>query len=182
MDLEFKPLVLPNESERLAELLSSEEWPFHSDSKVSRDRIFELINKGYYSGPNHATFWILDSAQDQRIGFIRLFDLEDIGDGSPLFDLRILSSYRGKGIGKKAVLWLTNFLFEKWPELNRIEGTTRVDNLAMRAIFKKCGYVKEGHYRQAWPTQDGRKLDAVQYTILREDWLSGSPTLVPWND
>ncbi len=126
--------------------------------------------------------WIYRAGQEERIGLIRLFDLQDIGSGSPLFDLRILERYRGQGVGNKAVAWLTRFAFETWPELNRIEGTTRVDNMAMRAIFQKCGYVKEGHYRKTWPAIDGQKVDTVQYSILREDWISGTPTLVTWND
>ena len=182
MEVGFRQLNLPSESNVFAEWLTSEEWPFHSNPTVSKERVLELIEKGFYSEPNHRTFWIIKRDSDERIGFIRLFDLEDIGDGSPLFDLRIAKKHRGQGIGKRAVRWLTNFLFESWPELKRIEGTTRVDNLSMRSIFKQCGYVKEGHYRKAWPTSDGQRLDTVQYAILREDWISGTPTLVTWND
>lgn len=181
MDIKFRPLILPNEADLLAEWLTSDEWPFHSNPNVTKERVVESIEKGLYSEPDNKTFWII-GPREERIGLIRLFDLEDIGDGSPLFDLRIQKEYRGQGIGKTAVQWLTKFLFENWSELRRIEGTTRVDNLSMRSIFRKCGYVKEGHYRKSWPTSEGPWSDTVQYAILREDWLSGTPTLVTWND
>lgn len=181
MNLSFQKLQLPEESDFLISWLTNEEWPFHSFSKVSSERVSELISKGFYSGPDNQAFWILKDDQE-KVGMIRLFDLDDIGYGSPLFDLRILNRYRGQGIGKQAVKWLTDYLFNSWSNLSRIEGTTRVDNHSMRAIFRKSGYVKEGHYRKAWPTNDGQKVDTVQYAILREDWISGSPTLVKWND
>jgi RimJ/RimL family protein N-acetyltransferase len=52
----------------------------------------------------------------------------------------------------------------------------------MRKIFKSCGYVKEGHYRKDWSSSNGRSFDTVKYGILREDWMSGTITPVPWND
>ncbi|MGL4612127.1 MAG: GNAT family N-acetyltransferase [Trueperaceae bacterium] len=102
-----------------------------------------------------------------RIGLITLFDLDDVEDGSPLFDLRIHSELREQGVGKQAVTWLTSYLFETYPLLSRIEGTTRVDNLAMRKVVLQCGHVKEGHIRQSWKTEHGPKLDTVIYCYLR---------------
>jgi hypothetical protein len=68
------------------------------------------------------------------------------------------------------------------PGIRRIEGTTRQDNQAMRRTFRKCGYVKEAHYRQAWPAPDGTIRDAVGYAILRADWQAGSITPPDWDD
>ena len=84
---------------------------------------------------------------------------------------------RGQGIGRRAVEWLTEYLFETWPILDRIEATTRQDNLAMRKALIRNHYAKEGHYRKAW---DGH--DTIQYAILREDWQSGTVSPVNWDD
>ena len=108
--------------------------------------------------------------------------MDDLDEGSPLFDIRILKDFQGKGIGQAAVKWLTSYLFEGWPSLNRIEGTTRVDNTSMRKVFHNCGYVKEGHYRKSWPAENGLLQDTVRYSILRADWKSGKPTPVNWAD
>lgn len=78
----------------------------------------------------------------------------------------------------QAVTWLTRYLFETWAECDRIEGTTREDNLAMRKLFLRCGYVKEGHFRKAW---DGEHA-AILYAILREDWEQGKITPVLWDN
>lgn len=118
----------------------------------------------------------------KKIGFIRLFDLDEIDDGYPLFDLRFRSICRSRGLGKTAVKWLTKYLFDKHPNLDRIIGTTRADNAAMRKIFLQCGFIKEGHYRKDWMSSTGEKFDTVKYGILRDDWLSGKSTPVNWND
>jgi RimJ/RimL family protein N-acetyltransferase len=80
-----------------------------------------------------------------------LIRLLDLADDTPMFDLRLRAACRGAGLGTHAVRWLTASLFTELPGIRRIEGTTRQDNAAMRRVFRKCGYVKEAHYRQAWP-------------------------------
>lgn len=180
MDVSFKPVSLPIDKDRLVKFLASEEWPFHVNKCLTEDKVVKMIEEGTFDGDNHESFWIL--VEKRKIGFIRLFDLDDVEDGYPLFDLRIRGEYRGKGLGKTAVQWLTRYLFEKFPGLERIAGATRADNSAMRKIFRSCGYVKEGHYRKDWPSSEGVAFDTVKYAVLREDWLSGVTTPVPWND
>lgn len=178
--LRFVRMALPQEAHLLADWLSGEDWPFHGQDRPSRAKVLAAVEAGHYDGSNHRSFWILGPAQE-RCGLIRLFDLDDIGDGYPLFDLRLSSQWRGQGLGRQALAWLTRYLFETWPELRRIEGTTRQDNTAMRRVFRHCGYVKEGHYRQSWPGE-GTYYDTIHYAILRQDWLSGQSTPVDWDD
>lgn len=49
-------------------------------------------------------------------------------------------------------------------------------------MFRACGWVKEAHYREAWPVRDGGSLDAVAYAILRRDWATGTTTPVRFDD
>lgn len=176
------PLSLPAETARLSQWLLSEPWPFHGQPQASETQLREKIGQGYFSGSNHQSFW-LATEQDAQAGFLRIFDLNDIAeDGYPMFDLRIRQAWRGQGLGRQALQWLTHYVFETWPALDRMAGSTRVDNQAMRRVFHLCGYVKEGHYRQDWPTADGRCLDTVHYAILRKDWLTGHTTPVNWQD
>jgi RimJ/RimL family protein N-acetyltransferase len=176
----FAPLALPDERESLAAWLSNERWPFHSDPELEHERVLRWVDDGAFQEPNNAAFWVM--LEGERAGLIHLFDLEDIGDGAPLFDLRIRSEYRGRGLGTQAVRWLTDHLFEQHAELERIEGTTRADNLAMRSVFRRCGYAKEAHHRQSWPGVDGQRFDTVGYGILRGDWAQQTITPVDWDD
>jgi RimJ/RimL family protein N-acetyltransferase len=180
MEISFRKFEPASDSEKLALLISSQSWPFHVHSNISMEQIFKSISDGTYSNDATQTFWILADADP--VGIIKLFEMDDLEDGSPLFDIRILSRFQGRGIGQTAVKWLTGYLFEGWASLNRVEGTTRADNISMRRVFKKCGYVKEGHYRESWPSENGILQDTVRYSILRSDWKEGKLTPVAWND
>ncbi|MFF2796352.1 GNAT family N-acetyltransferase [Lysinibacillus xylanilyticus] len=50
--------------------------------------------------------WIIDN--EEKVGIIII---HDISDTIPLFDIRLDTSYRGKGYGVKTLLWLQDYLF-----------------------------------------------------------------------
>lgn len=68
------------------------------------------------------------------------------------------------------------------PKVNRFEGQTREDNIAMRKTFVRCGWLKEAHYREGWPVDEGSPLASIAYGILRRDWETGQTTLFDWDD
>jgi RimJ/RimL family protein N-acetyltransferase len=70
--------------------------------------------------------------------------------------------------------WAAEHLFTTTSK-HRLGGETRVDNIAMRRVFERCGWKQEAHYRQSWPTADGGWLDSIGYAILRDDWHAGRP-------
>ncbi|MFD5470452.1 GNAT family N-acetyltransferase [Streptomyces sp. NPDC127105] len=176
MDIAFRRL-LPSDTEPLVRFLTGENWPLHSVSEVDGDTARQWIAEGHFESEENRSFWIL--AAEEPVGLVRLMDL---ADDTPLFDLRLRAGHRGRGIGREAVTWLTRYLFEEFPHIRRIEGTTRQDNHPMRRVFLRCGYAKEAHYRDAWPDRDGTLHDTVGYAILRRDWLSGRVTLPRWDD
>jgi RimJ/RimL family protein N-acetyltransferase len=85
----------------------------------------------------------------------------DLSERTPMFDLRLRAQFRGKGIRGQALRWLTAYLFTELPAIRRVEGNTRQDNRAMRRVFQRAGYVKEAHYREAWPVEGGKVYDGV---------------------
>jgi RimJ/RimL family protein N-acetyltransferase len=156
--MEFVPV---GDAGEYVAFLTAEEWPFHLNPKPDPSDI----------RLGDDTFWIVDDGA--TVGLVRLLDLDDIDDGgNPLFDLRVTAAARGRGVGEAAVRWLTDHIFTNHAT-NRIEGTTREDNHAMRRVFDKTGYVQEAHYREAWPAPE-RVYDSVGYAILRRDWRSGT--------
>ncbi|MEU6082616.1 GNAT family protein [Streptomyces sp. NPDC047108] len=176
MDLAFRR-CLASDADDLVAFLTGDRWPYHSSATVDAREARRWIAEGRFDSDETRSFWV--TSGDDSMGLIRLMDL---GDDTPLFDLRILGRYRGRGVGARAVAWLTPYLFTAFPEIGRIEGTTRQDNVAMRRIFRRCGYVKEAHYREAWPAEGGALHDAVGYAVLRRDWHSGTVTPPDWND
>ncbi|MFC5823746.1 GNAT family N-acetyltransferase [Nonomuraea insulae] len=176
MHIEFSRFSPGDDTGALVAFLTGETWPFHAGVQEEA-AIRRRAADGLYDDDDSRTFWLL--ADGERAGLVRL---QDLTEDTPMFDLRVRASWRGRGLGKAAVDWLTGYLFTEFPEVMRIEGTTRQDNRAMRAIFLKCGYAKESHYRDAWPSPEGVLYDSVGYAILRRDWVSGTVTLPDWDD
>ncbi|KYP79816.1 GNAT family N-acetyltransferase [Ferroacidibacillus organovorans] len=169
-----------NEKETLAQWLSSDEWDNFSNSSISFEKAVGWIERGGLHGDDKKTFWIEVGSQS-KVGLIQLYDLLD---STAMFDIRINTSHRGVGIGRKAVSWLTNFAFENYTEITRLEANTRQDNVAMRKVLLSCGYVKEAHYRAGWKTGESPLdwVDSVAYAILRYDWANCTTTSVFWDD
>ncbi|MCI0158006.1 GNAT family N-acetyltransferase [Leifsonia shinshuensis] len=163
----------------LIALLSTNRFPFHSSVQPTREEVARRVARGDFSGPANEAYWIQDASigEGHRVGLIVF---EEITDGTPLIDLRIAEAHRGRGLGRAALRLATATVFRAHPELNRIEGNTRIDNAAMRRVFTAAGYVKEAHYREGWPVAGKPPLDAVAYAILRSDWTEGTITPVPW--
>lgn len=163
MALRFDPVRLPDDGDELVAFLTANAWPFHGTAALTPAAAAEVT----VVSDDVASFWICDG--DETVGLVRLLDLTDLADGSPLFDLRIANAHRGRGIGRQAVEWLTGHLFGTYPELHRIEATTRDDNAAMQAVFARCGWRLEGRFVEAWKNADGTRNDALVYAILRRE-------------
>ena len=162
----------------LAEWLASDTWPFHVRSSQTQEAYHQKILDGAIAGEDEQVFWI-HVPSGRRSGLLRILDLND---PTPVIDLRLRSEFRRKGIGRAALLWLTQYVFETTPDKIRIEGHTREDNAGMRQVFKACGYVKEAHYRNAWPSENGTLYSSIGYGITRDDWANGEVSPVPWDD
>lgn len=162
----------------LVEFLTSDSWDFLGEPNPSPEKIRENYKNQVYTGINNKTFWII-SDQKVKVGMIRVFDLQD---STPLFDIRILSKYKGMGVGTITVKWLVDYIFNNFSDKERIEANTRQDNYAMRCVMHKCGFVKEAHYRKAWKDINGNLFDAVGYGIIKDDWKNKKATPVDWND
>ena len=81
--------------------------------------------------------------------------------------------------GKVAAFLSSNtFPFQVNPSLTVAEAR----NMAMRKTFLRAGFVKEAHYRRAWPLADGTRAASVAYAILRTDWENNTVTALDFND
>ena len=164
VNVTFEPVQWPDDADAVVRFLTSSKWPHHGTSELTAEQAASIT----IVDEETASFWVRDA--DLPIGLIRVFDLSDLAVGSPLFDLRLADTYRGRGIGPVAVRWLTSHLFAEHPELMRIEATTRHDNTAMQQVLDRCGYREEGRLVEAWVNADGGRFDTLIYAILRREW------------
>lgn len=78
--------------------------------------------------------------------------------------------YWGKGIGTKVCkIWL-DYLFEKYPYIQRIGFTTWSGNYRMIRLGEKLNMKKEAVIRKVRLWQ-GEYYDSVKFGILRSEWL-----------
>jgi RimJ/RimL family protein N-acetyltransferase len=90
-------------------------------------------------------------------------------DGSLALEVGIalVESARGRGIGSVAQRLLADHLFAT-TDVERVQASTDVANLAERRSLEKAGFVLEGVLRQAQARADGRH-DLALYSRLRTD-------------
>ena len=177
MSLEFKE-ISKDETEKLAEWLSSDKWPTFSGDGVSKKDILRMIaEEEKYFHKDQRNFWVINQDK-QEIGLIELYDLSDL---SPMFSIRLKTKYRNHGHGKVILEWLCDYFCKEYPDKSRLEAQTREDNKPMQKLFNKCFFVKEAYYRQAWPLKDGTRLASVAYGLLRDDWLNKKRTEINWD-
>lgn len=167
-----------DDREEVVAFMTSNTFPFHMRPNPTAAQVEEGIGEGVYRDEDNDSYWI-EHAEHGRVGFFRF---EDLSDAAPLFDFRLAEQFRGKGLGEPILRAATEHVFTTMPEVNRFEGQTREDNIAMRRVFLRCGWLKEAHYRQGWPVEGGEPVASVAYAILRQDWESGQTTTFVWED
>lgn len=173
---DYQPVVA-GDRHLLADWIAADHWPFNVNANPTAEQVRQWFDEGAFQSDTTTSFWMFHG--DERIGLLKFDDLDD---GSPAVDLRLRSDARGRGHGAEALRWMTAHCFETWPRFQRMEGCTREDNVAMRRLFKKIGYVKEAYVRAAWPVTGEAPKAAIRYGMLRTDWERGETTPVVWDD
>jgi len=81
--------------------------------------------------------------------------------------ISLAESARGHGVGSRAQRLLVEHLFAT-TNVDRVEASTDVTNVAEQRALEKAGFVREGLLRSAQSRADGRH-DLVSYSFLRPD-------------
>ena len=84
------------------------------------------------------------------------------------FSLFIGPEYQRKGYGELALRELLNYGFKNLA-LEVIYGETFEDNPAW-SLFQKLGFKETGRHRKRY-FKEGRRLDAICFDMLRNEWL-----------
>jgi RimJ/RimL family protein N-acetyltransferase len=177
MSIVLVPMT-PADTEHLIGFLTSNRFPFHVQAAPQAADIRTRIENGRFWNEDTQGYWAMKG--EHRIGMAVLEDLQE--DDSPLFDMRLDETQRGKGVGLEVLRALCDMVFRSMPNTLRFEGQTREDNIAMRKTFIRAGFLKEAHYRLGWPTNDGERVASIAYSILRQDWENGTVTHFEWED
>jgi len=77
--------------------------------------------------------------------------------------------YWGKSIGYSALGLWSQYLFDNWEDLARLDIRTWSGNTGMMKLSEKLGYKLEAVFRDA-RIVDGKYYDSIGYGILRKEW------------
>ncbi len=164
--------------QELAAFLARNRFPFEAIVTSTPAEALVRIDRGDFDQNGRTSLWI-DESGGTRLGMVELRDL----DGrSPSFEMRLDGRHRGHGHGTAVLREITRYVFSAYSGAARLEGHTREDNIAMRQVFMRCGFLKEAHHREAWPVEGGAARASVTYAILRHDWETGTVTPVRFDD
>lgn len=83
----------------------------------------------------------------------------------------------GRGYATEAAQAALRFAFLDM-ELDLVSVSHFPDNVASKRVIEKCGFKLEGTVRCAAKLYDGRAMDLVCYSLLREEYLAMHPELV----
>jgi RimJ/RimL family protein N-acetyltransferase len=164
--------------ESLIAFLTHHEFPFHVVRRPTRGQVERWIEEGAFRDDDNDSYWV----NHGELGCIGFFRLEDLSDQAPVFDLRLAEPFRGCGLAAPVLTTATDLVFRTMLDVNRFEGQTREDNIAMRKVFLRCGWLKEAHYREGWPVEGAAPVASVAYGILRRDWETGETAPFVWED
>lgn len=81
--------------------------------------------------------------------------------------IELIAQARGAGLGGEAQRLVADYLFAA-TDLNRVEASTDVANVAEQRALENAGYVREGVMRRA-QFRGGAYHDLAYYSRLRED-------------
>ncbi|GLT78541.1 hypothetical protein SLA2020_500720 [Shorea laevis] len=109
--------------------------------------------------------------EGRPVGFV-LFS--QIGPGSArcrgTLSVALGRKYWGKGIITTALNMLVSAVLEEFPDVERVEAFTLVDNKAMQRVLAKLGFQKEGKLRK-YLVIHGKVSDVFMYSLLRSEYL-----------
>jgi RimJ/RimL family protein N-acetyltransferase len=174
----FRRFDRARDRDAIVALLAGSEWPFRLQPRLSTDEAARTVDAGNYDPP--ASLTLVLAVGEDTVGMVRAEGIDTEG-GDPQLDFRIATAWQARGLGLAAARRITDEVFASDPARRRIEAQTRADNVAMRRVLRRAGYVLEAVYREAWPAGE-RWLDGVGYAILRRDWEQGTTTPVRWED
>jgi RimJ/RimL family protein N-acetyltransferase len=138
------------------------EWHGWSDPQRERRRWAE----SGLLGDNGGTLIVLHGAD--RVGTVswRKVQTGPIASNWAI-GIGLAPGFRGRGYGSEAQRLLVRYLFAH-TQVNRIEATTEITNVAEQRALGKAGFTREGILRGTTFRQ-GRWHDQVIYSVLRDE-------------
>ena len=154
-----------SQSNDLKEFLTSQTWEFYEEEQITEESFNTKMSKNHFRNDSTKTYLCYENGC--LLGCMRYFDLENVDDDFPMFDIKIHESSRGKGVGTFLLNQTLGLIFKEYSNIFRIEATTREDNVAMQKLFEKCGFNIWGKSSKSWKKNSGEFVSTFHYEKFR---------------
>jgi RimJ/RimL family protein N-acetyltransferase len=150
---------------KLAEWLNEPEFlgeyqGLHQASRTETEKMLE--------SPLELKPFFIEKKDGTKIGFIVYFYVLHVAGKQLEIGYSLAPNERGKDYCTEAVNLMVDYLFLS-KENMRIQAQTSSKNIASQRVLEKAGFKKEGTLRKSFFMR-GRCVDALLYSILREEW------------
>lgn len=147
--------------------------------RVSNDDEFEAFFNAMLTDQESGTravFVVIDKSSGKIAGSMSFGNMLEKESRLEIGWSWLGEAFRGKGINRWAKYLLMRHAFETLDAL-RVEFKTDVLNLQARAGLRNIGAQEEGTLRSFNYMPDGRRRDAIFYSVLANEWPWVSETL-----
>jgi len=104
------------------------------------------------------------------VGFVILQPFGDVHEGTKI--RRIAVSQPNQGVGRRLLTATFEWTFRQ-PAIDRIWLDVFTHNARAIAAYQAVGMRVDGTLRRAYQMPDGRRVDRLLMSILKEEWKSG---------
>lgn len=118
------------------------------------------------SNPDIKHLIIYDTDSNNSIGYIILKGIKS--ENNALEIMRIVSSIKGKGVGRKSLEKLKRFAFEH-NDFNRLWLDVRTDNDRAKYLYESCGFKVEAKLRECIFSND-KYHSLYLLSIIKKDF------------
>ena len=116
----------------------------------------------------YVCFAIVPDGYDDAVGIIQVRQIEP-GWGTAEWGFAIGSPFWGTGAFIESARMVVDFVFDA-VGVHRLEARATIRNGRGNGVLAKLGAVKEGLLRKSF-FRDGRYVDQVMWSIIKEDWM-----------
>jgi RimJ/RimL family protein N-acetyltransferase len=164
--------VAPGDRESIREIaMDADIWRYFV-SRVESDADFEAFFDAMladHAAGRRCVFHITDLASGRTAGSMSYGNLAEADGRLEIGWSWLGKDFRGRGVNHWAKFLLLQHAFEQLGA-QRVEFKTDVLNEQARAGLRNIGAVEEGVMRSFNPMPDGRRRDAIYYSVLAGEW------------
>ncbi|OUQ14431.1 hypothetical protein B5E87_02815 [Massilimicrobiota sp. An142] len=104
---------------------------------------------------------------DETVGTLIISNIDN-SNGVANINIKLLNEMQGKGIGTSSIILGLDYCFNVL-SLNCVTAHVLSYNDASLALFRKCGFIREGVLRSR-VIKNGKKIDLVSFSILKSEF------------